>query len=224
MNKPLRVRGGQNRRGIRSEHGIRDQVLRQEFRRDVHADAAKLVPHISTTGRIPQDGIYFEGDGFSIREEYDPLTKKIVQTPILDHSLTAMSLMGVFPQRPTEKILIIGRQYDKTTGKMVLTTDEQVLKMSDKTLLRRGNPFAHATDIHRQTSISKRIHYNVDGDMVNRQTLMDDHRTENPTGVDLDTFIVAAEQSDKPTPAAPTKRTSGTILGSTQQRKSKSKK
>lgn len=218
MDKPIRVRGG--KRHSRSIDGTSIQEQRQVWRKDIRAEAKKMIPGISTTGRIPQDGIYFDGDGFSIHEEYDPLKGKIVQTPILDKSLTARTFMGIFPQRPTEKILIIGRQFDRATGKMVQTTDEQVLQMSDRTLLRRGNPFAQAVDIHRQTSISKRIVRNVDGDMINRESVRQERAEANQPGVSVDELCDIADGVGKP-PAPTGKRTSGTLLGKTQQKRAK---
>lgn len=232
MDKPSRVRGGKQSRGYRSNSGITAEAAsrRQQIRKEIHADAMRLVPHISNTARIPEAGVFCDGDGFSVREEYDPLRNKIVETYIPDQSLTAKLFLGILPQRPVETVLIIGRQLSHDTGcthlkgacsckapRLVITTDEQVLSMSDRTLLRRGNPFTTPTDIHRQTSRSKRIRYNIDGDMVNRETVKQD-RLE--AGVDLDTFLAAAENSGKPRPTS--KRTSGVLLGS-KQRKAKSK-
>lgn len=240
MDKPLRVRGGKQVRGIRSINGAAEQAHRQAIRKEIAVDANKLIPHTSTTAHLPEGGIYKYGDIYSIRQEYDPIKDRIVETPINDNSLGARLLLDVFPQRPTGKILIRGQQLVHKEGctylsgpcsckvgtrKLVRVTDEKVTGMSETTLLSRGNPFAAPTDIHRETSRSKRIDYHVDDDLVSRETNRQDRQAENEdrNGVDLDSLMVAVDNNGKP-PTIKGKRSSGVIMGSKQQRKDRKSK
>jgi hypothetical protein len=68
-------------------------------------------------------------------------------------SITRQQLLGIFPER-VETELIPTRQLDKQTGELVETTDHSRVRWkSDKTLLRRGNPFSLPADFKRQGSI-----------------------------------------------------------------------
>lgn len=68
-------------------------------------------------------------------------------------SVTRKQLLGIFPQRfETEDQ--VSRQLDHVTGKMVEVHDTRTVWRSDKTLLRKGNPFKLQTKYKRDGSIS----------------------------------------------------------------------
>jgi hypothetical protein len=86
----------------------------------------------------------------------------VITVPIVDKSITARQFLRILPQRPIEKVTITGYQYDRVLRRLVATSDDKILKMSDRSLLRQGDPFKPKigrAGIKRETSQSKRIDY-----------------------------------------------------------------
>jgi hypothetical protein len=200
--KPNRVRGGKNQRGKHSERAER----KREFNTSAHAEANKLMPNKSETALLPNAGIFYEGDTYSVIEKYNPETKQIEEFPIIERSLTTKQFLRFQRQVPTKGITLNGRQYDKRLRRLVVVSDPKVIAMSDRTLLKRGNPFKMATDIKRETSISKRIELDPD---TERYQPFDRTMRPQPNGsVDVDTILEAMQDP----PKGKRGRSSGKIL------------
>lgn len=213
--KPNRVRGGnRHTRSDRAEarrafhstvtdavyHGINDGApVRQ----------GALVPSKSETALAPNVGVFFEGDTYSVIERYNPDTQKIETEYITDKSLTSKQHLRIHKQSPTSAITLHGRQWDRRARRLVAVTDPKILSMTDSTLLRRGNPFKQATDIKRESSISKRIELDPD---TTRFEYGDQSLQAIPEGaISLNEMFAAME----PPPVGKRGRTSGKILRST---------
>lgn len=118
-------------------------------------------------------------------ESWDVIVDNGTAVTVNNKSITYQQCLKLFRQKPVEVITIHGKQlevicpdgYDpitgdaKTerrwkTGKMIDITDEKVVRMSDRSLLRQGNPFPHIEreKIRRQTSVSGVKRYDDDQD------------------------------------------------------------
>jgi hypothetical protein len=101
----------------------------------------------SVTGTIEDASVYFHGANVEETVETHVVPRK---------SLTVKQLLGVLPQDIEVETRELRRtQLDKRTGRMVETTDQvsNVVWRSDKTLLRKGNPFADNKPLFRQGAV-----------------------------------------------------------------------
>lgn len=139
-----KTRGGQNKRRDDAE------TVRQK---DIHSRIAGLpsgthkghahnLHGSSATAAIAHAAQYFEA----------PLIEERAETHVIPRqSITRKQLLGVFPQQ-LEFAPRVSRQLDKPhykrTGeiRMIEVVDQRLAWKSDKTLLRRGNPFKDAEE------------------------------------------------------------------------------
>lgn len=119
----------------------------------------------STTAKQCESGILTEGfeeiDTF-YNDKQEEITKE-EWLRVYRQSYTARNFLRLLPQQVLEVRSIKSRQLDqmhyKLTGeiKMITVIDQIVVKMSDKTLLTRGNPVSNPDgQFKRVTSVTKR--------------------------------------------------------------------
>jgi len=124
----------------------------------------------STTARLGDGGIYL--DKYLDQPEG---VEREVWLEDYRQSLSDQLHLRLLPQVVEETRIVTSRQLDhkhfKETGevKLITITDEVVVRMSDKTLLRKGNPFkGHDEELKRVTSVTKRV-TRPDSDFVEPQ-------------------------------------------------------
>lgn len=152
-NKPIRTRGGRDYTANKSK-GLK--VRHEDMQ--VPTALAKMMPVVpnqhgaSDTARVAKASIYFpNGTGEETVKDY----------LIPRKSLTRQQHLNIFPVT-MEVEARSTRQLDKLNGNMVGTTDNRVVWKSDRTLLRKGNPFSYPTDFKRETSRTKAIKHDPD--------------------------------------------------------------
>lgn len=117
----------------------------------------------SVTALVQEAGAYLESsENVEDAPELNGVTAALnPKVPALRQSLTKRQHLKLTEQtldferlKDTKRI-----QFDKRTKTMVETSDPnyRVIYKSDRTLLKRGNPFAAPSDLKRQTSRTKRI-------------------------------------------------------------------
>lgn len=129
-------------RGTRAGSAVRNAELRDVHSR-IRGNSAHNLHGTSATAVLQDAAKYYECS-FVEENRADHIVPR--------QSITRQQLLGIFPQR-VETEPAATRQLDKQTGELVETTDNRVRWKSDKTLLRRGNPFSLPTDFKRQGSI-----------------------------------------------------------------------
>lgn len=142
-NKPNRLY-----RRKRSGRSVRNEELR-----DIHSKIRG--------GRAAQDGHNLHGTSITAlaadRAKYCEISEceETVETHIVPRrSITRKQYLGVFPAR-VETEAIKTHQRDKRTGELIETTDNRIVWKSDRTLLRRGNPFSAPYDIKRKGQVAE---------------------------------------------------------------------
>ncbi len=187
--------------GRKRSHG---NAVQRDKNRMVSREANRFTSRESVTARHLDEARHFEC--WEAREAYDPVSKKIVETPVIDRSITAAQFLRILPQYPVEGVILKGKQLDKETGKLVEVTDVKITKMSDRTLLKRGKPDTQIdrleAGLRRQTSRSKNIRPDDDANFERASRL--------PNSKHVDFAAVWAEPT-KPE----SKRTSGKIGSNT---------
>ena len=131
---------------------------RKDFLQGLKSDANKLSGSSTATARAIGEAIYFDNG----------VTLETVETHLVPRkSLTDRQFLKIHSQDVIESVdqpfkiarkLPHGKsQVETMTGEFISGSDERVLRMSDKNLLRRSNPFAVAKDTKRRASRSKAI-------------------------------------------------------------------
>lgn len=176
------------------KRGSRGSKDRKEYKQEIRKEASKLVPHTSPTAAHLDAGKYYEC--LEAKQEYDPIRMQVVETPIVDKSLTAKQYLRILPQRATETMTLRGKQLDKTLKRLVVVTDTKIIRRTDRSLLNQSKPFSTMPILKRETSISHRIKLDEDAPIVRERT------PNNGTEVDFDNPAIPARKG----------RTKGRIL------------
>ncbi len=141
---------------------------RKDFLQGLKSDANKLSGSSTATARAIGEAIYFDNG----------VTLETVETHLVPRkSLTDRQFLKIHSQDVIESVdqpfkiarkLPHGKsQVETMTGEFISGSDERVLRMSDRNLLRRNNPFSNPTDIKRLASRSKRITRDQDTQFTN---------------------------------------------------------
>lgn len=99
----------------------------------------------SSTAAVHNAAIYIEGSFVGETAETHLVPRK---------SLTDQQMLRLLPQQ-AEYEDRVSRQLDKVTGKLVTVTDRRRVWQSDRTLLKRGNPFAGDNIFKREGAIKE---------------------------------------------------------------------
>lgn len=150
-----------------SKHGKRGgRKHTPDFVRSIEADSRKLGWNGCTQDLVNAAAIAYPTEAYSETKETHIIPRKSrgdqlhlgIVAPVVVDSITIKGLQA----EVVIKYHGNGLPYRHFTGRMIPYSDEKVLKMSDKTLLNRGNPFIGPeqrrhknSKIRRQTSVTK---------------------------------------------------------------------